>query len=87
MDVLLTLLAVAGCTFIMGIPGSDDVMLNYQTTSFHDALYVRRVLGLRPAPEFETWLQDTGIFMRGDEAHLNDALPRRFQRALAHLPA
>jgi ethanolamine ammonia-lyase large subunit len=42
----------------MGIPGSDDVMLNYQTTSFHDALYVRRVLGLKPAPEFEAWLED-----------------------------
>ena len=57
MDVLLTQLAVAGNTFIMGIPGSDDVMLNYQSTSFHDALYVRQVLGLRPAPEFESWLQ------------------------------
>jgi ethanolamine ammonia-lyase large subunit len=87
MDMLLTLLAVAGCTFIMGIPGSDDVMLNYQTTSFHDALYVRRVLGLKPAPEFEAWLQETGIFARGDVARLNDALPQRFQRALAHLPA
>jgi ethanolamine ammonia-lyase large subunit len=87
MDMLLTLLAVAGCTFIMGIPGSDDVMLNYQTTSFHDALYVRRVLGLRPAPEFETWLQETGIFTEGDRARLNDMLPQRFRRALAHLPA
>jgi ethanolamine ammonia-lyase large subunit len=87
MDTLLTLLAVAGCTFIMGIPGSDDVMLHYQTTSFHDALYVRRVLGLRPAPEFEAWLQETGILMRGDAARLNDAMPQRFQRALAHLPA
>jgi ethanolamine ammonia-lyase large subunit len=86
MDTLLTLLAVAGCTFIMGIPGSDDVMLHYQTTSFHDALYVRRVLGLRPAPEFEAWLQETGIFMRGDVARLNDALPQQFQRVLAHLP-
>ena len=53
MDMLLTLLGTAGINFIMGIPGSDDVMLNYQTTSFHDALYVRQVLGLRPAPEFE----------------------------------
>ena len=58
MDVLLTMLAVAGVNFIMGIPGSDDVMLNYQTTSFHDALYARRVLGLKAAPEFEDWLQD-----------------------------
>ena len=61
MDVLLTLLGAAGLNFIMGIPGSDDVMLNYQTTSFHDALYIRRVLGLRPAPEFETWLDRMGI--------------------------
>jgi ethanolamine ammonia-lyase large subunit len=56
MDGLLTLLGVAGVNFIMGVPGADDVMLNYQSTSFHDALYVRRVLGLRPAPEFEAWL-------------------------------
>ncbi len=56
MDVLLTLLGVAGCTFIMGIPGADDIMLNYQSTSFHDALYARTVLGLKPAPEFEDWL-------------------------------
>jgi len=61
MDNLLTLLGVAGCNFIMGIPGSDDIMLNYQSTSFHDALYVRKVLGLRPAPEFETWLIKQGI--------------------------
>ncbi len=56
MDVLLTLLGVAGVNYIMGVPGADDVMLNYQSTSFHDALYLRRVLGLRPAPEFEAWL-------------------------------
>lgn len=61
MDNLLTLLGVAGCNFIMGIPGADDVMLNYQSTSFHDALYIRRVLGLRPAPEFEQWLAAQGI--------------------------
>ena len=63
MDVLLTLLGVAGCNFVMGIPGSDDIMLNYQTTSFHDALYARRVLGLKPAPEFEVWLEQMGIFL------------------------
>ena len=57
MDNLLTLLGVAGCHFVMGIPGSDDIMLNYQTTSFHDALYVRRVLDLQPAPEFARWLE------------------------------
>lgn len=61
MDNLLTLLGVAGCNFIMGIPGSDDIMLNYQSTSFHDALYLRKVLGLRPAPEFEQWLVKQGI--------------------------
>ncbi len=61
MDVLLTLLAVAGVNFVMGVPGADDVMLNYQSTSFHDALYVRKVLGLRPAPEFEAWLASLGM--------------------------
>jgi ethanolamine ammonia-lyase large subunit len=61
MDTLLTLLGVAGCNFIMGVPGADDIMLNYQSTSFHDALYARKVLGLRPAPEFELWLQKQGI--------------------------
>ncbi|HMC62705.1 MAG TPA: ethanolamine ammonia-lyase subunit EutB [Candidatus Solibacter sp.] len=57
MDALLTLLAVAGCNYIMGVPGADDVMLHYQSTSFHDALYLRSVLGLKPAPEFEAWLE------------------------------
>lgn len=57
MDALLTLLGVAGCSYIMGVPGADDVMLNYQSTSFHDALYLRAVLGLKPAPEFEAWLE------------------------------
>ncbi|ASU34032.1 ethanolamine ammonia-lyase subunit EutB [Mucilaginibacter xinganensis] len=62
MDNLLTLLGVAGCNFIMGIPGSDDIMLNYQSTSFHDALYLRNTLGLKPAPEFEKWLIKQGIY-------------------------
>ena len=61
MDNLLTLLGVAGVAFIMGVPGADDIMLNYQSTSFHDALYVRDVLGLKRAPEFEAWLQRIGI--------------------------
>jgi ethanolamine ammonia-lyase large subunit len=61
MDNLLTLLAVAGCTYVMGVPGADDVMLSYQSTSFHDALYVRAALKLRPAPEFEAWLMSMGI--------------------------
>jgi ethanolamine ammonia-lyase large subunit len=59
MDSLLTLLGNAGVNYIMGVPGADDVMLNYQSTSFHDALYLRSLLGLRPAPEFEAWLQQT----------------------------
>ena len=66
MDNLLTLLAVAGCTYVMGVPGADDIMLSYQSTSFHDALYVRAALGLRPAPEFEDWLKRMGVM---DEAH------------------
>ena len=61
MDNLLTLLGTAGINFIMGIPGADDIMLNYQSTSFHDALYLRRVLGKRRAPEFEEWLERMGI--------------------------
>ncbi len=61
MDTLMTLLATAGLTFIMGIPGADDIMLNYQTTSFHDALYLRKVLGLKAAPEFEVWLKKMHI--------------------------
>jgi ethanolamine ammonia-lyase large subunit len=56
MDALLTMLGAAGVNYIMGVPGADDIMLNYQSTSFHDALYLRRLLGLRPAPEFEEWL-------------------------------
>ena len=61
MDTLLTLLGVAGVNFIMGVPGADDIMLNYQSTSFHDALYVREVLGLKRAPEFESWLAAAGL--------------------------
>jgi ethanolamine ammonia-lyase large subunit len=61
MDTLLTLLGVAGCNYIMGLPGADDVMLGYQSTSFHDSQYVRQVLGLRPAPEFEAWLEKMRI--------------------------
>jgi ethanolamine ammonia-lyase large subunit len=61
MDNLLTLLAASGVTFIMGVPGADDVMLNYQSTSFHDALYVRDLFGLKRAPEFDDWLFRTGL--------------------------
>ena len=61
MDNLLTLLAAAGVNFIMGVPGADDVMLNYQSTSFHDALYVREIFGLKRAPEFDDWLYHAGL--------------------------
>jgi ethanolamine ammonia-lyase large subunit len=61
MDVLLTLLGAAGVSYVMGVPGADDVMLGYQSTSFHDSHYLRQVLRLRPAPEFEAWLQEMGI--------------------------
>ncbi len=86
MDTLLTLLGVAGINFIMGIPGSDDIMLNYQTTSFHDALYARQTLGLKPAPEFELWLANMGIFTQADgRVRFGDNLPPAFRHALAHL--
>ena len=80
MDTLLTLLAVAGVNFIMGVPGADDIMLNYQSTSFHDALYVRRILGLKRAPEFEAWLEKMGITNR--EGYLVDRLPASATRLL-----
>lgn len=86
MDVLLTLLGAAGINFIMGIPGSDDVMLNYQTTSFHDALYARRVLGLRAAPEFEAWLERMGIFRQeGRSLQMGGELATEFRQALKQL--
>jgi ethanolamine ammonia-lyase large subunit len=81
MDNLLTLLAAAGVTFIMGVPGADDVMLNYQSTSFHDALYVRDLFGLKRAPEFDQWLfqsglADAGFRLSGDPALLPDFASR-----------
>ncbi|MCF7988716.1 MAG: ethanolamine ammonia-lyase subunit EutB [Methylovulum sp.] len=81
MDVLLTQFAVAGGTFIMGVPGADDVMLNYQSTSFHDALYVRQVLGLRPAPEFEQWLQEHHIFDTHNRLPSASQIPALFKPA------
>jgi ethanolamine ammonia-lyase large subunit len=80
MDTLLTLLGTAGCNFIMGIPGADDIMLNYQSTSFHDALYIRKLLGLKPAPEFEEWLIKNGIMN-----HKNELLPFKNQHKLLEL--
>ena len=66
MDVLLTLLGNAGCNFIMGVPGADDIMLHYQSTSFHDAAYIRALLDLKPAPEFSAWLQAMAIHDTND---------------------
>jgi len=86
MDVLLTLLGTAGVNFIMGVPGADDIMLNYQSTSFHDALYARRVLGLRPAPEFEGWLLRMGLFTEQDgRLQIQDAMPNALRLAAAQL--
>jgi ethanolamine ammonia-lyase large subunit len=82
MDVLLTLLAAAGCTYIMGVPGADDVMLGYQSTSFHDALYVRQLLGLRPAPEFEAWLEHVGISDEAGRLRAGTSLPLAQQAGL-----
>ena len=84
MDALLTMLGVAGCNFIMGVPGADDIMLGYQSTSFHDALYARRVLGLRAAPEFEAWL--ARMHITDAQGRLNGALAPAFQAALGRLP-
>ena len=81
-DNLLVLLASAGCNYFMGVPSSDDVMLNYQSTSYHDALAVRRLFHLEPAPEFLAWLRERGIY-RGAEPALLDAPAR--QRLLAGL--
>jgi ethanolamine ammonia-lyase large subunit len=83
-DNLLLLLAAAGCNYFMGVPCADDVMLNYQSTSFHDAATVRKVFGLRPAPEFAAWLEERGIF-RNQELALTDGTARR--RLLGRLEA
>ena len=81
MDALLTLLAIAGVTYVMGVPGADDVMLSYQSTSFHDALYIRSVLGRRPAPEFEAWLRSMGL----DGPATPNRIPQRLSPALIGL--
>ncbi|HET7594555.1 MAG TPA: ethanolamine ammonia-lyase subunit EutB [Stellaceae bacterium] len=82
MDTLLTLLGNAGVTFVMGVPGADDIMLNYQSTSFHDVLAVRQLLGLRPAPEFEAWLGAMGL-VTADGLVRPAALPAPFAPLLA----
>ncbi|MFZ0978183.1 MAG: ethanolamine ammonia-lyase subunit EutB [Candidatus Acidiferrales bacterium] len=81
-DNLLILLATAGCNYFMGVPCSDDVMLNYQSTSYHDALAVRRLLNLRPAPEFLAWLDQMGIYREGQPALLDATSRRRLMHAL-----
>jgi ethanolamine ammonia-lyase large subunit len=82
MDVLMTSLAAAGLTFIMGVPGADDVMLGYQSTSFHDVLALRQMLALKPAPEFEAWLARVGLTDHAGRVRPLD-MPERFQRLLA----
>ena len=82
MDMLLTQLAAAGVNFIMGIPGSDDIMLNYQTTSFHDALYARQLLDLKPAPEFNAWLNEQGILDHNGQLMVTEQLPTAFAQTL-----
>jgi len=84
MDNLLTLLCVAGCNYVMGVPGADDIMLGYQSTSYHDVLYVRSVLGLRPAPEFEDWLKDFGIM--NARSQVRPSLSGAAMRLLAAAP-
>jgi ethanolamine ammonia-lyase large subunit len=81
-DNLLPLLGAAGCNYFMGVPCSDDVMLNYQSTSFHDALAVRRLFNLRPAPEFLAWLESTGIYRNAEPAMLDAPARRKFMQRL-----
>src|SRR5262249_48270937 len=81
-DNLLLLLAAAGCNYFMGVPFADDVMLNCQSTSFHDALAARRLFGLKPAPEFLEWLQATGIYKGDGPARLEDGLRKQLVAGL-----
>jgi ethanolamine ammonia-lyase large subunit len=89
MDSLMMMLGAAGCNFIMGVPGSDDIMLNYQSTSFHDAQVLRQVLGLRAAPEFEAWLEKMGlgtpVGASSQPQRLTSQLPRNFSAAIQRL--
>jgi ethanolamine ammonia-lyase large subunit len=81
-DNLLMLLTAAGCNYFMGVPCSDDVMLNYQSTSFHDALAVRRLFNLRPAPEFLAWLHDMGLYKDGEPARIEAGARRQLVAGL-----
>ena len=89
MDALMLMLGTAGCNFIMGVPGSDDIMLKYQSTSFHDAQVLRQVLGLRAAPEFEAWLEamglGTAVGVGGQQQRLTTQLPGTFSAAIQRL--
>ncbi len=82
-DNLLMLLAAAGCNYVMGVPCADDVMLNYQSTSYHDAVAVRELFGLRPAPEFERWLEEKGIYRGGRLTNADDRAQREMLGAAA----
>jgi ethanolamine ammonia-lyase large subunit len=81
-DNLLLLLGAAGCNYFMGVPCGDDVMLNYQSTSYHDAIGVRRIFNMRPAPEFLTWLEESGIYRDGAPAKLNESAQRQLMKGL-----
>ena len=81
-DNLLLLLAAAGCNYFMSVPGADDVMLNYQSTSFHDALAVRKIFGLRPTPEFLAWLERSGIYRDGEPLALDAGHRQKLLRGL-----
>jgi ethanolamine ammonia-lyase large subunit len=85
-DTLLSMATLAGVSFIMGVPGGDDIMLHYQSTSFHDAAYARALMGLRPAPEFERWLIELGIF-DGEGRLSREALAGESRRLLDHATA
>jgi len=84
-DNLLLLLTAAGCNYFMGVPCADDVMLNYQSTSFHDALAMRRLFGLRPAPEFLAWLQEMGIYQGRELAPLDPGARKKLGAGLGAL--
>lgn len=81
-DNLLILLTTAGCNYFMGVPCSDDVMLNYQSTSFHDALAVRRLFNLRPAPEFLAWLHEMGLYKDGEPARIEASARKQLAAGL-----
>jgi ethanolamine ammonia-lyase large subunit len=81
-DNLLILLSAAGCNYFMGVPCSDDVMLNYQSTSFHDALAARRLFNLRPAPEFLAWLEEMGVYRDKEPATISAPARRQLMQSL-----